>query len=269
MNAIEKILNACINNKHICVGLDTDIKKIPKFLFSEDNPILKFNKTIIDSTAEYAGAYKLNFAFYEKDGPQGLETLKQTIDYIPKDILVIGDAKRGDIGNTSEMYAKAVFDNFNCDSITLNPYMGYDSIQPFLEYKNKISFILVLTSNTGSNNFEKLITKNGKYVFQEVMEKINIWNTNSNCGIVFGATNPNELKENISNMKNLFVLLPGIGAQGGDLESIVGIFHEANHNNFLLNISRALIYADSTENFGRTAKQVIIDYNKTINKILE
>ncbi|MBN2572211.1 MAG: orotidine-5'-phosphate decarboxylase, partial [Ignavibacteriales bacterium] len=249
MNAIEKILNSINNKKHICVGLDTDIRKIPKFLLSKENPILEFNKIVINSTYKQAGAYKLNFAFYEKEGSSGLDTLKETIDYIPKDILIIGDAKRGDIGNTSEMYAKAIFDNSNCDAITLSPYMGYDSIQPFLEYKNKISFILVLTSNKGSNDFEKLMSKNGKYVFQEVMEKINIWNTNSNCGIVFGATNPNELKENIINMKNLFVLLPGIGAQGGDLESIVRIFQEANHNNFLLNISRALIYADSTENF--------------------
>ena len=193
--------------------------------------------------------------------------LSKTLSLIPEDILVIGDAKRGDIGNTSQMYAQAMFEHFKLDSSTLNPYMGYDSLSPFIDYTENIHFILALTSNPGSLDFEKLELTNGKKVYQEVIAKVNQWNKNNNLGIVFGATNLEELKENIQNFQNLFVLLPGVGAQGGDLQEIVNTFKENSNNNYLINVSRALIYADNTKNFASVCQKVLENYNMIINQI--
>jgi orotidine-5'-phosphate decarboxylase len=269
MTAKEKILSRLQKGLHICVGLDSDINKIPKHLLNDENAILNFNKEIIEKTHDIAAAYKINFAFYEKEGENGFKMLAKTLSLIPNDILVIGDAKRGDIGNTSEMYAQAMFDHFKLDSSTLNPYMGYDSLSPFINYKENIHFILALTSNPGSFDFEKLELTNGKKVYQEVIAKVNQWNSNNNLGIVFGATNLDELKENIQNFENLFVLLPGVGAQGGDLEAIVTAFKENLNSNFLINVSRALIYADNTEKFASESRKVLEGYNEIINKILK
>jgi orotidine-5'-phosphate decarboxylase len=268
MTAQEKLKKQLNEGKHICIGLDSDISKIPMYLHSEEYPILKFNKIIIDNTASYAAAFKINFAFYEKDGPAGLDLLHQTIDYIPKDILIIGDAKRGDIGNTSEMYAYSIFNHFNVDSVTLSAYMGYDSLEPFLRNTDKINFILALTSNKGASDFEKLELSNGKYLFQEVIEKVNQWNNAKNCGIVFGANNLNELKENVESFKDLFVLLPGIGAQGGSLEDVTGVFKEKGFENFIINISRSLIYKDKTQEFGKVTKAEILNMNAIVKRIL-
>jgi len=265
MTAQEKLVNKIEKDLHICVGLDSDINKIPSHLLKNENPILSFNKAIIDSTADQVAAYKINFAFYENWGIEGFNTLQQTIKYIPEDILVIGDAKRGDIGNTSKKYAESVFDFFNCDSVTLHPYMGFDSVQPFLEYKDKLSFILCLTSNQSSKDFEKQKLENGNYLYQEVIFQTNKWNTKNNCGLVFGATNPDELKTNIFSFNDMPILLPGVGAQGGSLEEINKIFKSNNKTNFLVNISRGLIYIDNTEKFKNEVYNKIIEYNNICN----
>lgn len=269
MTAQEKLLNKTKNDLHICVGLDSDINKIPFHLRSEKNAILKFNKAIIDATANEAAAYKINFAFYENWGIEGFKTLEETISYIPKDILIIADAKRGDIGNTSQKYAESIFDHFNSDSITLHPYMGSDSVQPFLEYSDKISFILCLTSNPSAQDFEKQKLANGHFLYQQVISKVNSWNAKNNCGLVFGATNPDELKDNIDSFNEMPILLPGVGAQGGSLEDVVRIFLDKNKNSYLVNISRALIYADDSSNFETKINSKIRLYNKTVSKIIK
>ncbi|KAF0152843.1 MAG: orotidine-5'-phosphate decarboxylase [Ignavibacteria bacterium] len=264
MTAREKLDTKFENNFHVCVGLDTDINKIPKHLLSEKDPVLQFNKIIIESTSEHAACFKINFAFYEKIGAKGFDVLAQTLELIPKDIFVIADAKRGDIGNTSEMYAVAVFDELKFDSITLHPYMGFDSLQPFLNYKDKINFILALTSNKGALDFEKQKLEDGRFLFQHVIEKANIWNEHKNCGIVFGATKIEELKENIASFDDLVVLLPGVGAQGGSLEEVATVFNHHKNNNFLINISRALLYCDESKSFHTKVIEQIKTYNQSV-----
>ena len=267
MIAQEKLQNKLIKDLHICVGLDTDKNKIPKHLTADKNGVLEFNKAIIDETIDYAAAYKINFAFYEEAGAEGMEMLARTLEIIPDDILVIGDAKRGDIGNTSKMYAKSLFEHFQLDSSTLSPYMGEDSLSPFLDYRDKIHFILALTSNPGSHDFEKLEIASGKKLYQEVIRKVNEWNKYKNCGIVFGATNLDELRENIDSFDDLIVLLPGVGAQGGDLEGIVKIFKHNKKNNFIVNVSRALLYADSSVNFAKASGRILRGYNQLIQEL--
>jgi orotidine-5'-phosphate decarboxylase len=268
MNALSKLINKNKENKIICVGLDTDIDKIPSHLLNTTNPVLEFNRAIIDATKDSVAAYKINFAFYECNGAEGFNNLKSTIDLIPKDILIIADAKRGDIGNTSDMYAKSVFNYFNCDSVTVNPYLGEDSVKPFLNYQNKLIFVLALTSNPGSADFEKLKLENGKFLFQSVIEAVNKWNTNSNCGLVFGATQFDELNKNINSFKNLPVLLPGVGAQGGSLEDVVITFKAHNRSNFLINVSRSVIYKSHGIDFAFAAKEEVEKMNNIIYKIL-
>jgi len=267
MNAIEKITNRLEKGFHICVGLDSDINKIPEYLRSEENAVLKFNKAIIESTSDIAAAFKINFAFYEKEGSKGMELLSRTLELIPDDVLVIGDAKRGDIGNTSKMYAQSMFEHYNLDASTLSPYMGHDSLSPFIDYSKNIHFILALTSNPGSFDFEKLDLASGKKVYQEVITKVSEWNKSKNLGIVFGATNLEELKENIENFGDLFILLPGVGAQGGDLEGIVKTFKENSNNKYIINVSRALIYADSSEKFAEVSRNVLVNYNAVIKNV--
>lgn len=268
MKASEKLLKKFDEGLHICVGLDTDITKIPQHLRFLKDPEFEFNKIIIENTAHAAAAYKINTAFYEKDGRRGLEMLERTLEIIPSDILTIGDAKRGDIGNTSQMYARAVFDGMKFDSVTLHPYMGYDSLSPFLEYTDKVNFILGLTSNKGAADFEKLELRSGEYLYQKVIAKVKEWNEAGNCGIVFGATNPEELKLSIGSFGNLFVLIPGVGAQGGSLEDVAEIFENAGNKNYLINVSRALIYADGTPDFGKSAAGILKNYNDTISRFL-
>lgn len=268
MNSQEKLNGRTSKGLHICVGLDTDINKIPAHLKKCDDPVMEFNKEIIENTCDAAAAYKVNFAFYERDGIKGLENLEKTVSLIPKDVLIIGDAKRGDIGNTSQMYAASMFDHFNMDASTLNPYMGIDSVSPFLEYEDKINFILALTSNKSSLDFEKLKIEDGDYLYQKVIKKVHEWNSKKNCGIVFGATNSEELISNIEIIKDLYVLLPGVGAQGGSLEDAVKAFKNIGSSNFIINVSRALLYSDSTENFGIAANKILQDYNSQVASIL-
>jgi orotidine-5'-phosphate decarboxylase len=268
MNALEKLVNQNNNDKFVCVGLDTDFEKLPLHIKSSSSPVLKFNKAIIDATSEYCAAYKINFAFYERDGEEGLKILLETISYIPSNVLIIADAKRGDIGNTSRMYAKSVFEHYNCDAVTLNPLMGGDSMEPFLDYSDKLNFILALTSNKGANDFEKLKLSNGKLLYQQIIGKVKEWNLKNNCGIVFGATNSNELKENINSFGTLPVLLPGIGAQGGSLKDVLNSFISANRKSFLINVSRGIIYISNGEDFADKARGEVLRLNNEIDKLL-
>ncbi len=265
MKAIEKLRNKTKKNFHICVGLDTDTEKIPKHLLASDDPIFRFNKEIIDATKNGAAAYKINLAFYEAQGVNGLRALEKTLAEIPSDILTIGDAKRGDIGNTARMYAKALFDELKFDASTLNPLMGYDSLSPFLEYGEKLHFVLGLTSNPGASDFEKLALANGKFLYREIMEKAKTWG--ENVGFVFGATNIGELEANFELLRDVPVLLPGVGAQGGSLEKTANVFYANASRDFLINISRGLIYLDSSENFAYFTSERLKELNKTVKNI--
>jgi orotidine-5'-phosphate decarboxylase len=268
MTAQEKLTKKNNEQKLICVGLDSDINRIPPVLRSEPKPVLSFNKAIIESTSKYAAAYKLNFAFYEKAGTKGFELIEETIKLIPDEVLIIADAKRGDIGNTSQMYASAVYEYFKCDAVTINPYMGYDSVAPFLEYKDKLNFILALTSNKGADDFEKLKLSDGTFVYQIVINKVSKWNIAENCGIVFGATQIEELSRNIKLFNTLPVLLPGVGAQGGNIEEVIKLFKANKRLNLLINSSRGIIYKDNSSKFAEAAENEIIKLNETVKNIL-
>ena len=268
MNALEKLKKKNGEGKYICVGLDTDIDKIPVHLKAKTDPVFEFNKQIIEACSGFAAAFKLNFAFYERDGYKGLQTLEKTLELIPGDLIKIADAKRGDIGNTSQMYSKAILENLNFDSITVNPYMGEDSVSPFFQNKDKLIFILALTSNPGAFDFEKLKLEDGSFLFQKVIEKVKHWNINRNCGIVFGATKTEELQENIKKFGELPVLLPGIGTQGGSLEDVVLTFNKSNRRDFLINISRGIIYKSAKPDFAETAKNELSYLNDKIDELL-
>lgn len=267
MTAQEKLNKANNSGKFICVGLDTDVKKLPTILSDFENPVLEFNKKIIESTKDFAAAYKLNLAFYESEGEKGLNNLEDTLALIPDHILTVADGKRGDIGNTSNLYARSLFEHFNFDSSTLNPYMGKDSLEPFLNYKDKLNFILVLTSNPGSLDFQKQILQSGDFLFQDVLKKISLWDSNSNCGIVFGATNLDELKENINLIGDLPMLIPGVGAQGGSLSDVCKTLFEKKKKSFLINVSRGIIQKSLGEDFADAAKKELINLNKTIESV--
>ncbi len=265
MTAQQKLNYRLDKGFHICVGLDSDINKIPDFFLKEKDPIFEFNKRIIESTQDIACAYKINLAFYEKEGAKGIESLVKTMELFADDILIIGDAKRGDIGNTSKMYAEALFEHLNFDASTLHPYMGFDSVEPFLNYQNKINFILALTSNPSNADFEKLKLANGDLLYHQIIRKVHEWNSKENCGIVFGATNSIELEENMNLIGELPVLLPGVGAQGGSLKDIVRIFNKFDQIKFIVNVSRALIYAEKSFDFDKTCRAKLVEFNSTIS----
>jgi orotidine-5'-phosphate decarboxylase len=236
----------------LCIGLDTDIQKIPKFLLKSEDPIFEFNKKIIDATNSYCVAYKPNIAFYESLGINGWKALEKTINYINSsypEIFTIADAKRGDIGNTSSMYAKAYFETLNFDSITINPYMGKDSIEPFLKYKNKHTILLALTSNVGAFDFQtKNIVDNSNKLYEEVIKTSTSWKNSNQLMYVVGATKASYLKEIRNIVPNNFLLIPGVGAQGGDLKEVCdnGLNNEVG---LLINSSRSIIYASNDTNF--------------------
>lgn len=238
----------------LCVGLDTDIRKIPKHLLDEEDPIFAFNKAIIDATLPFAVAYKPNIAFYEAHGLAGWESLKKTIDYLPKEVFTIADAKRGDIGNTSSMYARAFFEEISFDSITVAPYMGEDSVKPFLNFDGKWAIVLAATSNTGFKDFEDLDLSSGGKLYERVIQTSCRWGTEENMMYVVGATRPDQLKAIRSHIPDHFLLIPGVGAQGGDLPSVC----EAGLNadcGLLVNSARGIIYASSGEDFADAAAE--------------
>lgn len=238
----------------LCVGLDTDIKKIPQHLLNEDDPVFAFNKAIIDATAQYAVAYKPNTAFYEVYGAKGWASLEKTINYIKEnhpEIFVIADAKRGDIGNTSANYARAFFETLKADAITVAPYMGVDSVEPFLGFDDKWVILLALTSNKGSKDFQYL-NADGKEMYKNVLLKSQEWSDDQKMMYVVGATHPEELGEIRKMLPNHFFLVPGVGAQGGDLQ-VVAKFGLNNQVGLLVNSSRGIIYASNGEDFAEKA----------------
>jgi orotidine-5'-phosphate decarboxylase len=263
MNFIDKLDRAAKkNNSLLCIGLDIDLKKIPQSFLNKPDPIFEFNKGIIDSTKDLVCAYKPNIAFYEMYGNYGLDSLKKTIEYAGEDIPFILDAKRGDIGNTAMAYAKALFDIYKADAVTLNPYMGFDSIEPFLTYKDKGLFILCLTSNPSAKDFQ---TEGTDPLYLQVAKKVKIWNNYGNCGLVVGATKSDDLKEIRSIAGDMPILIPGVGAQGGDLQSSVRFGVTKKGERAIVNSSRGIIYASSGEDFAGSAKVAARKLKEEIN----
>jgi orotidine-5'-phosphate decarboxylase len=238
----------------LCIGLDTDIKKIPSHLLELDDPIFEFNKQIIDATKDLCVAYKPNIAFYESMGVCGWVSLQKTLDYIPKNIFTIADAKRGDIGNTSNIYARTFFEKMNFHSVTVAPYMGSDSVTPFLEFKDKWAIVLALTSNKGGLDFQKIENKNGKKLFEQVLETSQNWGTDKNMMYVVGATRAEQLSEIRAIIPNHFLLVPGVGAQGGSVEEVAKYGMNADCG-LLVNSSRGIIYASSDIDFSEKARE--------------
>ncbi|MBK7560200.1 MAG: orotidine-5'-phosphate decarboxylase [Chitinophagaceae bacterium] len=243
---------------YLCVGLDTDITKIPKHLLTEPDPVFAFNKAIIDATKDLCVAYKINTAFYEALGIKGWEAMEKTAHYIGTEHFKIADAKRGDIGNTSDQYAKAFFETLPFDAVTVAPYMGEDSVKPFLQHKNKWAIVLGLTSNQGANDFELLHT-GGEFLYEKVLETVSLWGTEENLMFVIGATRAGELSNARKLTPHHFYLIPGVGAQGGSLKDVS---KEALNTDcgILVNASRAIIYASGGKDFATMARTIAKEY---------
>lgn len=255
MKRSELVENIRRKGSFLCVGLDPDIKKIPQHLLSEENPLLAFNKAIIDATAPYAVAYKPNLAFYESLGVEGWIALEETVKYLKEkypDQFIIADAKRGDIGNTSQLYARSFFEHLDVDAITVAPYMGEDSVTPFLGYEGKWVILLALTSNKGSHDFQLIEDKEGKRLFEHVLETSARWASNEEMMYVVGATQGAMFQDIRKVSPNSFLLVPGVGAQGGSLEEVAkyGMIEDCG---LLVNSSRGIIYASNGEDFAEAA----------------
>ena len=257
----------------LCVGLDTDLKKIPEHLLREEDPIFAFNRAIIDATADYCIAYKPNLAFYESAGLKGWEAFEKTVRYIREnypDQFIIADAKRGDIGNTSAMYARTFFEELDVDAVTVAPYMGEDSVTPFLGYEGKWVILLALTSNKGSHDFQLIKDEQGEMLFQKVLRTSRHWSDDSNMMYVVGATQGKMFTEIRKIVPDHFLLVPGIGAQGGSLSEVC-IYGINRSCGLIVNSSRAIIYADKTVNFAQTAREeahkVQIEMEQELRKV--
>ncbi len=273
-------------SSYLCVGLDTDITKIPKHLQQNQHAVVDFNKAIIDATKDFCVSYKINTAFYEANGSKGWEDMEATVNYIPSTHFKIADAKRGDIGNTSSQYAKAFFETLAFDAITVAPYMGEDSIRPFLEYENKWTIVLGLTSNKGANDFEleptfkngsaKIESNNNYYIkefnplemlYEKVLRKVSKWGNPDNLMFVVGATNAFYLQEIRKHVPDNFLLVPGVGFQGGSL-SETSKYGLTKNCGLLVNASRAIIYAGSGENFAEEAREIASQYQAEMKRYL-
>ncbi|HHS95216.1 MAG TPA: orotidine-5'-phosphate decarboxylase [Phaeodactylibacter sp.] len=255
-------------NSYLCIGLDTDINRIPKHLLQHHDPIFEFNKQIIDATKDLCVAYKPNIAFYEALGAKGWYSLQKTLDYIPHDIFTIADAKRGDIGNTSSLYAKAFFETMDFDAVTVTPYMGIDSVAPFLAFEDKWVILLALTSNKGSQDFQLSPQENGEPLFEKVMRKAMTWGSPENLMYVVGATHPEKMQEIRKIAPDHFLLVPGVGAQGGDLTNLsaYGLNHDTG---LLVNSSRGIIYAGGdSEDFAAQARNAALALQQEMQKEL-
>jgi orotidine-5'-phosphate decarboxylase len=239
---------------YLCVGLDTDIRKIPSFLLQEKDPVYAFNKAIVEATADFCVAYKPNLAFYEAMGPKGWESLQKTLEIIPETHFTIADAKRGDIGNTATMYARAFFDVYGFDSITVAPYMGSDSVMPFLDYPGKWAIVLGLTSNEGAEDFEQQELASGGKLYEKVIQQSASWGSPEDLMFVAGATRIEELKRIRELVPDHFLLIPGVGAQGGDLKAVSEATLTADAG-ILVNASRSILYASDGPDFARAALQ--------------
>ncbi|MDR2956450.1 MAG: orotidine-5'-phosphate decarboxylase [Prevotella sp.] len=274
MTKQELVENIRKKKSFLCVGLDTDINKIPSVMLDEEDPIYAFNTAIVDATAKYCVAYKPNTAFYESMGVKGMISLEKTIEYIRgryPDQFIILDAKRGDIGNTSEMYAASAFQHLKASAITVAPYMGEDSVKPFLKYPKKWIILLALTSNKGSQDFQMTEDENGERLFEKVLKKSQEWATDEQMMYVVGATQGEMFADIRKYAPNHFLLVPGVGAQGGNLEEVVryGMNSECG---LLVNSSRGIIYADNSQDFafaaGAEAKKLQQEMAKYLEKIM-
>lgn len=252
----------------LCVGLDTDASKLPLHLQNDPNGILLFNKAIIDATKEYTVAYKINTAFYEAMGIKGWEIMQDTLAYIPKEIFTIADAKRGDIGNTATQYAKTFFETYPYDSVTVAPYMGADSVQPFLAFENKWAIVLGLTSNPGSQDFQMLSLADQSFLYERVLKTVSSWGTSENTMFVIGATRADQLQNVRSILPHHFLLIPGVGAQGGDVASVCE--HAlTDDGGILINVSRGIIYASSQEDFASKAQDAAKMYQQEMQQFIK
>jgi orotidine-5'-phosphate decarboxylase len=265
-----------LKKSYLCVGLDTDLIKIPKHLQSHPDAVFEFNKQIIDATQDLCVAYKINTAFYEAMGLKGWEAMEKTVNYIPKEQFIIADAKRGDIGNTSSQYAKAFFETMNFDAITVAPYMGEDSVKPFLAFENKWAIVLGLTSNAGSKDFEQLKlvredTNHGgsdEFLYETVLKKVSSWGNINNLMFVVGATKASDLAEIRKIIPDHFLLVPGVGFQGGSLEE-VSKYGMNKDCGLLVNASRAIIYAGEKEDFASEAREIAQQYQSEMSGYLK
>jgi orotidine-5'-phosphate decarboxylase len=252
----------------LCVGLDTDIDKIPEHLLELEDPIYEFNKQIIDATADLCVAYKPNIAFYECHGPAGWKSLEKTVAHIPQEIFTIADAKRGDIGNTSNYYAKTFFEYLNFDAVTIAPYMGNDSVTPFLQHEGKWAILLALTSNNGALDFQLMQLENGSgKVYEQVLSKSQEWGNADNLMYVVGATRASMLKEVRQSIPDHFLLVPGVGAQGGSLEETAANGMN-DHCGLLINSSRNIIYAGKEGNFAEKAREKALEIQQNMEQLL-
>jgi orotidine-5'-phosphate decarboxylase len=267
MNFLEKLGEAIAKNRSLlCVGLDPDPALMPR-----DIDVLDFNKAIIDHTADLVCAYKPNIAFYEALGPAGLDVLKNTRDYIPSRLPVIIDAKRGDIGNTARAYAQGLFDYYGFDAATVSPYLGHDALEPFINYRDRGIFVLCRTSNAGAADFQSLrfeAAGGPKMLFEIVAEKVNRWNEYGNLGLVVGATYPGELKVIRQRYPEMPLLIPGVGAQGGDLAKVVSDGVDADRRRTIINSSRQIIYASQGKDFAAAAGRAARELRDKINDYL-
>lgn len=271
MNKKELFENIKNKSSFLCVGLDTDINKIPQHLLKKEDPIFEFNKAIIDATAKYCIAYKPNLAFYECLGVKGWIALEKTVEYIRTnypDQFIIADAKRGDIGNTSSMYAAAFFENMNFDAVTVAPYMGEDSVKPFLAYDNKWVILLTLTSNKGSKDFQLIENVKGDRLFEKVLGKSQDWGDENQLMYVVGATQGEMFKDIRKKAPHHFLLVPGVGAQGGSLEEVCkyGMNHECG---LIVNSSRGIIYSDTSGNFAKGAQKAAKELQAEMKTLLD
>jgi len=258
-----------IKNKrsYLCIGLDSDLDKIPKHLLKYKDPIFEFNKLVVDATKDIVIAYKPNLAFYEVLGFEGIKTLQKTTNYIPDNIFKIADAKRGDIGNTSIMYAKTFFETFNFDAVTLSPYMGKDSVDPYLEYKNKWAIILALTSNASAKEIQLISSNKGEKLYESVINDSLKWSTSENLMYVVGANRDADLLNIRKIIPDSFILIPGVGAQGGDLKKISNAGMNKNCG-IMVNVSRSIIYSDNTTNFEDSVRKSALNIQKEMEQIL-
>ena len=271
MNRQELIKKIKTKQSFLCVGLDTDLKKVPTFLLQSDDPIFNFNKEIIDATAPYCVAYKPNLAFYEAFGVKGMVAFEETIKYLKENYphhFIIADAKRGDIGNTSAMYARTFFEEYDIDALTVAPYMGEDSVTPFLTYKDKWVILLALTSNKGSHDFQMIENTNSKRLFEEVLYKSQQWGDCNNMMYVVGATQGRMFEDIRKIVPESFLLVPGVGAQGGSLEEVCK-YGMTKDCGLLVNSSRGIIYASNGTDFStvaaQKAKEIQIEMAKQLN----
>lgn len=270
MNRQELIQQIKEKKSFLCVGLDSDPRKLPECLKNSDDPVFEFNKAIIDATAEYAVAYKPNLAFYEAQGIKGWISFEKTVEYLRANYpeqFIIADAKRGDIGNTSSLYARSFFEELKVDALTVAPYMGKDSVSPFLEYEGYWTIVLALTSNPGSHDFQLTEDAESEKLYEKVLKTSQQWGSDENMMYVVGATQGKAFENIRRIVPNHFLLVPGVGAQGGSLEEVCKYGMNADCG-LLVNASRAIIFADSSENFAAVAAEKARDYKEQMEKEL-